>query len=47
MQQHSEANALRERAIACGMRTLWQDGWEKVVTGVTTRDELLRVTQET
>lgn len=47
MQQHSEANALRDRAIACGMRTLWQDGWEKVVTGVTTRDELLRVTQET
>lgn len=44
--QHSDANALRDRAIACGMRTLWQDGWEKVRAGITTRNELLRVTQE-
>jgi type II secretory ATPase GspE/PulE/Tfp pilus assembly ATPase PilB-like protein len=28
------------------MRTLKQDGWNKVVAGVTTPDEVLRVTQE-
>ena len=42
----SDANALRDQAIAFGMETLWQDGWGKVAKGVTTRDELLRVTQE-
>ncbi|MBM3855963.1 MAG: type II secretion system protein GspE [Verrucomicrobia bacterium] len=46
MLHQSDANAIRDRAIAGGMRTLWQDGWEKVIAGVTTRDELLRVTQE-
>lgn len=47
MLQQSDATAIRDRAIACGMQTLWQDGWEKVVAGITTRDELLRVTQDT
>jgi hypothetical protein len=28
-----------------GMRTLRQDGWEKVKAGVTTVEEVLRVTQ--
>ena len=41
-----DANALTEQAIRSGMRTLKQDGWNKVVRGITTPDEVLRVTQE-
>jgi type II secretory ATPase GspE/PulE/Tfp pilus assembly ATPase PilB-like protein len=28
------------------MRNLREDGWDKVATGVTTADEVVRVTQE-
>ncbi len=41
-----DANALTAQAIRSGMRTLKQDGWDKVVSGITTPDEVLRVTQE-
>ena len=41
-----DSNVLTDRAIASGMRTLKQDGWNKVVAGITTPDEVLRVTQE-
>lgn len=34
------------KAIELGMRTLQQDGWEKVQEGVTTTEEVLRVTQD-
>jgi general secretion pathway protein E len=40
------ANVLREAAHKGGMRTLRDDGWTKVVAGLTTPDEVLRVTQE-
>jgi len=43
----SESNVLREVARRHGMRTLREDGLEKVFTGVTTLEEVLRVTQET
>lgn len=36
---------IKDKAIALGMRTLRQDGIEKVKKGVTTIDEVLRVTQ--
>lgn len=36
---------LKEKAISLGMRTLREDGIEKVRRGVTTIDEVLRVTQ--
>ena len=36
---------LKERAVALGMRTLRQDGVAKVEKGLTTVDEVLRVTQ--
>lgn len=42
----ADANALRDKAVRLGMRTLYQDGWDKVARGVTTREEVLRVTQE-
>src|SRR5205823_5746964 len=38
------AGAVRELARAQGMRTLRQDGWAKVQAGVTTVEEVLRVT---
>jgi type II secretory ATPase GspE/PulE/Tfp pilus assembly ATPase PilB-like protein len=38
------ANEIRNKADALGMTSLAQDGWEKVLAGVTTPEELLRVT---
>jgi len=40
------ANRIREEALAQGMRTLRQDGFEKVKMGLTTISEVLRVTQQ-
>ncbi|MEM7314278.1 MAG: ATPase, T2SS/T4P/T4SS family, partial [Planctomycetota bacterium] len=40
------SNVLKRMAIDKGMTTLRQDGWNKVVQGVTTIDEVLRVTKE-
>jgi general secretion pathway protein E len=37
---------IRQRAVAAGMTTLRQDGWAKCCAGVTTIDEVLRVTHE-
>jgi general secretion pathway protein E len=43
---HADANVLRSAARERGMRTLKEDGWEKIGAGVTTPEEVLRVTQE-
>jgi type II secretion system protein E len=37
---------IRQRAVAAGMVTLRQDGWAKCCQGLTTIDEVLRVTHE-
>jgi general secretion pathway protein E len=37
---------IRQRAVADGMTSLRQDGWAKCCAGVTTIDEVLRVTHE-
>jgi general secretion pathway protein E len=37
---------IRQRAVAAGMTTLRQDGWHKCCLGVTTVEEVLRVTHE-
>jgi general secretion pathway protein E len=42
----SDANQLRQTARQNGMRTLLEDGIEKIKAGVTTISEVLRVTQE-
>jgi general secretion pathway protein E len=42
----SDANQLRQMARQNGMRTLLEDGVEKIKAGVTTISEVLRVTQE-
>jgi general secretion pathway protein E len=41
-----DANVLRSAALKAGMQTLKDDGWKKVLAGVTTPDEVMRVTQE-
>ncbi|MCU0651881.1 MAG: type II secretion system ATPase GspE [Candidatus Omnitrophica bacterium] len=40
------ANEIQKIAISLGMRTLYEDGIEKVKTGLTTAEEILRVTEE-
>jgi general secretion pathway protein E/type IV pilus assembly protein PilB len=42
--QRTNANALRQEALRNGMLTLRQTGWRKVQMGVTTIDEVARVT---
>jgi type II secretory ATPase GspE/PulE/Tfp pilus assembly ATPase PilB-like protein len=41
----ASATTIAQRAIEAGMRTLRTDGWNKVKSGVTTIEEVLRVTQ--
>ncbi|MFH1723981.1 MAG: GspE/PulE family protein [Elusimicrobiota bacterium] len=43
--KRSPANLLKEESVKKGMRTLRQSGWAKAVQGVTTVEEVLRVTQ--
>jgi len=40
------ANIIRQKAIQGGLKTLREDGWEKVKKGITTIEEVLRVTKE-
>jgi len=44
--QHATSGEIEERAVAEGMRTMYFDGLNKCLQGVTTLDEVLRVTQE-
>jgi general secretion pathway protein E len=44
--RNEDASALTEAARRNGMTTLREDGWQKVAAGVTTIDEVHRVTQE-
>ncbi len=41
-----DAVAITQAARRNGMRNLREDGWLKVAQGVTTADEVMRVTQE-
>ena len=43
---NEDASVLTRAARENGMRNLREDGWLKVRQGVTTADEVLRVTQE-
>jgi general secretion pathway protein E len=44
--QQATSGDIQDQAIAEGMRTMYQDGLNKCLRGVTTLDEVLRVTQE-
>jgi len=41
----ADSGAIREKAVGEGMRLLREDGWEKVRRGITTIEEVLRVTR--
>ena len=43
--QKASSDAIKQKAVGFGMRTLKQDGWEKVLAGLTTPEEVLRVVQ--
>ncbi len=42
----ADSNVIRRKAIEQGMTTLFRDGIDKIINGITTVDEVLRVTQE-
>jgi general secretion pathway protein E len=44
--QHATAGDIQNLAVSEGMRTMYQDGLNKCLEGVTTLEEILRVTQE-
>jgi general secretion pathway protein E len=44
---HEEAGAIQKLAIGEGMQTLYENGLVKVTQGVTTLEEVMRVTSET
>ncbi len=44
--KHSSTNAIEEAAIASGMITMKQDGYLKILEGITTLEEVLRVAQD-
>jgi len=44
--QRADASTIQQAAVGQGMKTLAADGWSKVAQGVTTVEEVLRVTQE-
>ncbi len=43
--ERQPSTVIKQAAVALGMRTLRQDGWQKVLEGVTTIAEVLRVTK--
>jgi len=42
----ASASTIKEKAIECGMKTLNISGWEKIKEGITSPQEVLRVTQQ-
>ena len=44
--RHATATELRAEAMREGMLTMYEDGLRKAVAGVTTIEEVLRVTRE-
>ncbi|MCX5687466.1 MAG: hypothetical protein NTV71_02310 [Candidatus Omnitrophica bacterium] len=37
---------IKKKALQLGMHTLRMDGWEKIKAGITTLNEVIRVTQQ-
>lgn len=44
--QNGTASQIKEKAVSLGMTTLRQAGWKKVLSGLTTPEEVIRVTKE-
>ncbi len=45
MTQQGTSDAIKQVAIRNGMRTMRMDGWDKALSGITTIDEIVRVTK--
>jgi type II secretory ATPase GspE/PulE/Tfp pilus assembly ATPase PilB-like protein len=43
---HASSQQIKQKAVSMGMRTLRDDGLQKVFMGLTTYSEVLRVTQQ-
>lgn len=44
--QKASSQQIKRKAVELGMRTLRQDGWQKILKGITTIEEVMRVTQQ-
>jgi len=44
--ERTPTNVVKKAAVKAGMRTLRRDGWEKVLRGITSVEEVLRVTKD-
>ena len=44
--QRSSSNAIKQKAVEEGMQTLRDDGWIKVLEGITTVEEVVRVSED-
>ena len=44
--QKASSQQIKKKAVEMGMRTLRQDGWLKITNGLTTIEEVMRVTQQ-
>jgi general secretion pathway protein E/type IV pilus assembly protein PilB len=44
-QDRASSWKVKQAAVRQGMRTLRQDGWDKVLKGATTAEEIMRVTK--
>ena len=44
--KQASTSEIRRLAVQLGMKGLREDGWRKVAAGMTTVDEVLRLTQE-
>jgi type II secretion system protein E len=43
--EKTSSDIIKKKAIELGMKTLKEDGWEKALAGITTIEEVMRVTQ--
>ena len=44
---NASSSSIKNAALQQGMKTLREDGWDKVIEGITSIDEILRVTEDT
>lgn len=44
--KRASSDQIKKKGLSLGMRTLRQDGWEKIILGITTPAEVIRVTQQ-
>jgi type II secretion system protein E len=43
--KHAGSGAVKKACVAAGMRTLREDGWDRVRAGITTPEEVIRITK--